>query len=441
MVALSQLRRTGIAAGGLISIRLGSVLAQFGMNVYLARLLPADQIAAYWLCTTTISVLSYIAGFGYQAGAIRFLPGYFKQRDFARARRFVIELLVMTCCGPVLFTALAWLGHPLVQWAGASLDKGLILPSASLLLPTCLLAGLSEIIRACHRPVKSMVVPSLIVPASTLLLVLSFSHYQNLTAALLLYLGGAVTGTGCILQFLLFSRQQEARATRGVAASAGQAEWFRKSLALGIFGLAWNLSQTIDFLLGGALLPSDSVAAYGAAVKLLAAQHLVSSTLTIAAGSHIAEKIVNRDPDLRAEAASLSLLLAGGMLGCFLTFLIFGRQFLDLFGPDFRSAYGVLIVLSLGLWLRSLLGPCEALLSYADRTADIITGTLLICFLSMGGIWAFTPRFGAIGIALASTASFLCVWLALYGRVRVLLGFDPSALSAFFYLKKNAKRS
>ncbi len=426
----SILRRLALAASWLITLRLASAVSQYATNIYLARILPAHETSDYWLCTTIVALAAYLAGFGYQAGAIRFLPAYLQQRDYAHARGYVQQLLWMTTLGPLCMAALALVAAGVWSSLIAPLPVGLMIASASLLLPTCLTLGLTEVIRATHRPVLSLVVPSLVLPVALLITVTVAAQLTELTAAALLYIGAAVYGIGAILQALIAQRLPEAAEFAPTQALFLTWDWLRRCLGLGTFGLTWNLSQTVDFLVVGARQSTEQVAIYGAVVKVLAAQHLLSSTLMVAAGSHIAAKLASRDTNIQHEVASLSALLAAAMLGSTALFLVFGDTLLGLFGAKFRQGYLVLCVLSAGLSFRALLGPCEALLTYGDREREVVVASLVTCLLTASGGWLLIDALGSLGVALAAVLAFAITWTTLYIRARRLMGFDPSVYAS-----------
>lgn len=426
---LPVLRRLLVTTGGVASLRAAGVLVQYGLNIYLAQLLPATEISSFWLCTTIVILTYWVAGFGFQSGAVRFLPGYLEDRDYARARGFGWALLGATTVGPMAVWLAAAALLPLVDHPDSPVLSAHLTPSGVLLVCSCLMGGLSEMIRATHRPVASLVAPTVLVPALTLAAVVLFVEPDDLSATTLLWLSAASALVGCIFQAIVLAILPETSKARTAAPRFDVRVWVSRSAALGVFALLWNLSQTIDFLVVGASLPAEEVAIYGALLKVLAAQHLLSSTIMSAAGSRLSQLVVARSPDLKSEVEHISVLLTGGMAAVFLFFVISGDYLLQLFGPQFRSGHSVLCILSFGLVVRSAFGPCEALLMYADRSRATIVGSTVGSAITAITSFILAPLLGIGAVAVVTVASFLAVYAYFYLCVRKALGLDPSIVA------------
>jgi O-antigen/teichoic acid export membrane protein len=105
---------------------------------------------------------------------------------------------------------------------------------------------------------------------------------------------------------------------------------------------------------------------------------------------------------------------------------IFAGQLVSLFGDGFSGAGPVLVILAIGLLLKSVAGPANNLLIMTGRQKYLPRVMVLTAAIHVTFLFVLIPTAGAVGAALTSALSgvFSSIWLFLL--VRRELGMNPT---------------
>ena len=173
-VAAPPLRETGPIAGFLRLVRsAGVVLAvqivgaglSYGVQVLLARLLGVSHYGTYAYAIVWVGFASLIAGLGFPAASIRFLPVYKIKNDWARFHGFVRTTSRATFATAIVM-ALCALGVAEMLHAVGGLADPSVLVLAGLLVPAFAGSMLyTEVARANHRVGVAFIPPLVARPA------------------------------------------------------------------------------------------------------------------------------------------------------------------------------------------------------------------------------------------------------------------------------------
>lgn len=105
-----------------------------------------------------------------------------------------------------------------------------------------------------------------------------------------------------------------------------------------------------------------------------------------------------------------------------------GRWLLEIFGPEFTTAYPALLVLLLGGLVNASTGVVAYLMTLTGRERPALAIFVAALALSLALNLLLIPRLGVVGAAIASTSA-LSFWnVAMVFYVRRSIGIDASAL-------------
>ena len=135
-----------------------------------------------------------------------------------------------------------------------------------------------------------------------------------------------------------------------------------------------------------------------------------------------------RRAELRHMVRRAAQIIFAVTLPVTLVVLVFGREILGLFGPDFSSAYSALAVLASGQLVNALTGPVVFLMT---MTGHQNTAAKILIFVATGNLVlnaSLIPAFGIEGAAVATASSrvawnllmFWAVWRRLRLRATIV---------------------
>jgi O-antigen/teichoic acid export membrane protein len=200
--------------------------------------------------------------------------------------------------------------------------------------------------------------------------------------------------------------------------------WVATSLGFLVIDALRITLDNIDVLMIGRLIDPHSVAIYFAVIRTGGLVALVSFSMIALSTPKFAEihSTGTRD-DLQRLVSSVSRLIfwpsclvAAALAAC-------GPFVLSLFGPEFRSGYPTMLVVLIGLVVRSSLGPVEYLLNMTGHHRDTIAVYAVAAAANVVlNLWLI-PAYGIMGAAIATHASMigatLCLLLLVRKRLRV----------------------
>ena len=199
--------------------------------------------------------------------------------------------------------------------------------------------------------------------------------------------------------------------------------WVLVALPIFLVEGFYTLMTSVDVLFVSALMGPDDTAIYFATTKVLALVHFVYFAIRASISHRYSAFHTNGNIPAFQEFLQKtvswtfwpSLLMAIFMA-------ITGKYFLMLFGSEFTSGTFVLLVLLIGLVIRSSIGPAEALLVMAGRQklcASIYAITLTVnIVLNISLI----PIFGIMGAAIATSLALAFESASLHSAAKRSLG-------------------
>jgi O-antigen/teichoic acid export membrane protein len=446
----TQLLDEGLIASSLHLVRQAGVVLvvqiigaglSYGLQVLLARLLHATDYGVYAYLYVWIGFVSLLAGLGFPAASIRFLPVYRVNGDWPRVHGFLhsasritfATAIGVTLCGIVSVEALHLFG--LVATPSAIVLGALLVPA---------LAGsmlYTEVARAGNR-VDIAYIPALIARPALI----------GIGAAALYLLRGALATNGAlgatliaayatlVVQYALTRHLFDGPQTEGQPIVEFR-EWFGVGISLlAVSAFVVTLLQ-VDIVIVGALRGARDAGIYAAASKTATLVAFVIVAVNAAAAPQFASLwALGRTDELQRLVTKLAGLIFWPSLAIAVGIAALSGPLLGLFGPEFSAARSALLVLLIGQVINAAAGSVGYLLTLTGhhREATLALGlSALACILLAG---AGVQAFGLVGAALGTTIGFLLWNGALYRLVVRKLGIHPSIFTALRMPGRNRDR-
>lgn len=412
-----------------VAIRVVSAGLVFGMQVLLARLMPADGYGGFVTLWTWMLALGSFAALGFAESSIRFLPRYHLRGRSGELRNYWrFGLSMVFGVSMVLMLAAGGLALGIGVGEGA----GLMVLLVALGLP---FLGIEYYLEGAARSFgwfRLAAVPVYIV--RPLLIGLSCIGLDAAGVALTLPVVGAVLiGSMALVTAglaLVMARRLAAISPERAASRPGQKRlWLMASLPLLLLSGLEDLSGYGDVLVLSLLVEPEAVGIYFAAARSLALAGFVAYAMTLVAGRRFALDRAGRSrAELQTSILENTRLTFWATLAAVTLALLAGPLLLGAFGEAFLAGYGVMVILGIGMIVRAMAGQAGEALIVLGRQREGLILALVVLMVTAGLTFALVPLFGIVGAALASAAAMGCRTLALVLALRRSEGLRVVAL-------------
>jgi O-antigen/teichoic acid export membrane protein len=416
----------GVARGGAISLAGAAVagLAGFGVTWIVARALGQREAGGLFAATAAFTLAGTVAKLGTPTGLVYFIARLRTAGDAG------LRACVRTALRPVLVAAIVaavamWLTAP------AHLSEFRIL---AVLLP---LAVLSDTLLAATRGWRAL-------RPTVLLDRLLRPGLQLVALGALLLLGVRATvpyALGWVLPYTptallagyalrqLLPRPEESAATEEPVSPQG---FWRFTAPRAVASVAQLALQRVDILLVASLAGLRAAAVYAVAGRFLALGQLANQSILLSVQPRLAELLGAGD---RAGANALYQTATGWLVlvawPLYLGTAVFAAVYLGLFGPAYRGAVPVVVVLALAMLVATGCGMVDTVLAMAGRTSWNLANVLVALAVNVSVDLVLIPRLGALGAAVGLAAAVLTNNLVPLSQVGFVLGLHPFGRATF----------
>ena len=417
-------------AGVVLVIQVAGAGLAYLLQVLLARLLGASGYGIYASAFVWVGFVALLAGLGFPAASIRFLPVYRARGDWARIRGFLRSTSRITFASAIAVALVGVVVAELLRGFGLQPGRPVILLGA-LAVPA--LAGsmlYTEIARAGGR-MSVAFTPALIARPALIGIVCAalFSLRGALSPA------GALAATAGVAYAVLAVQQLLTRRVfedpeGGDHAVAELREWFGVGMTLLAAGAFVVTLMQVDIVIVGAFRGARDAGIYAAASKTASLVGFVVIAVNAAAAPRFASLWALGRPDqLQRLVTRLAAVIFWPSLVTSIVLAVLSRPLLDLFGPGFDGARPALIVLLAGQVMSAAAGSVGYLLTltghHRDATRAIAVSAVACLLLATAGVWAL----GLIGAALGSLVGLMIFNGSLYWLVVRKVGIQASILT------------
>lgn len=399
------------AASASLGIKVASAGLAFLLHMLLARLLGSAEYGDYAYALTWIGLIGLVCAAGMDTAAVRFVGSYVGAERWSELRGFRRRALGivggLSGLAAALLAAGAWLARD-------ALGHGLavVFVLAALLIPVNVLLNVStSVLQGLKRVVLAMAPTGVVRPVLLAALVLGWFVLspRPLDAATAIVLNLAAALAVLALVWILMRRSLPG-AARSRQPAYETRRWVAVALPLLFLSGMHLLIRRTDILMIGVLIDTEAAGIYtvGSRTAEFAAFGLSAANVIVA--PLIAEL------HTREERDDLQRVFTLGARGSFLFALLVtlglvtvGGPLLGLFGPEFRNAYGPMLVLASGQTLGAFVGSVGYLMTMTgqEREMSVVLGVAAVANVALNA--ALIPLFGLMGAAAATTLS-LVAW-------------------------------
>lgn len=401
----------------LAALRGAELVGRFGCFALAAVLLPAAELATFFLALAWLALASALARVGLDRAATRHVAAALSIGDVAQARAAAGRALRISGGGGLALAALTLLAAPLAApWlAGGYTGLGPALLACGAILPAFTMTHVvGGILVGTRRPGLGQLVQTTIWP---LLLIVALLLGLRSAAGLLLLVGLTQLVTGLAGWWLLrwppgaaqgtaLGATQDARATSGL---------LRDGVPLMALDLVGIGMVNLPLLVLGHVGSAADVAGFGLAQRLFMLPWTIIMTIAALMAPRLAAAAADRQALGQASRQAMWLSRCTALPAALL--LAAAPHFwLSLFGPGFAVAAGALTVLAVAQALHAGWAVQDTVLAMAGLGGVLRRIVLLQGGLIVLGSAVLVPAWGLQGAALAVVIPLLvgagACWLA-----------------------------
>ncbi len=394
-------------AGAFLSLQVLGMAASFLVHLALARNMGAEGYGVYVYCFSWLTLLFPLCRLGLGTSSLRFVAEYQGGEQWGLLRGFFrfahratgIASLVLAVATAAAVAALASrLPEALVHtfWVGC-----LALPLYARL------QFWGPALRALRRVVASQLattaLPPLLLAAGLGALLAGGAGRLGAPTVMGLQVAAAF-GSLVFAGFTL--RGAMPAAARSAEAVRRDRAWLRVTLPLMLMNLLNLLVERTDILFIGTLLGPERAGVYAPAARIATLIAVALIAVNAWAAPMIADLFARERRDelqrLVRRAAQIVFALTLPVTG---VVVVWGREILALFGPEFTEAYASLVILVMGQLVNALTGPVVLLLTMTGQqdTAARILAVVTVGSLALNAV--LVPAFGIEGAAVAASVT------------------------------------
>ncbi len=389
-----------------LGIRVASAGLVFGLQVLLARLMPADGYGGFVTLWTWMLALGSFAALGFAESSVRFLPRYrLRGRELALGQFWRFGLMTVSAGSAML----ALVAIIVAMAIGTESGPGLMVLLVALGLPFLAMEYYLEGVARSFGWFRLAAIPVYIlrpVLIGSICLGLAAAGVElslPLVGAVLIGSMAAVAGGLA----LIMVRRIGAMARRRAAPGRKQARlWLRASLPLLILSGLDDLVGYADVLVLSVLADAEAVGIYFAAARCLALAGFVAYAMTLVAGPRFAlDRAGQSRAVLQDSILESTRLTFWATLMAVAAALVAGPLLLGAFGPEFAAGQPVMWILGAGMVLRALGGQAgEALIVLGRQREGLLVGLGVLAVTATLAL-VLVPLWGMTGAALASAVA------------------------------------
>ncbi len=412
-----DLSKMMVKASSVLAIKIIGSGISFVFSFLVARKLGAEQGGYFFLALSIVMILSIAARLGFEGTLLRYLSRAAATHHDARMRQLVRTITSIVCLSSlVIATALVLAADPIARLVFDKPDLAGPLSWMGLSVVTLNMIRLSAtMLKAIDQQSIAELVGSVIQPSLAIAALIPFIFaFDSLAAAVSYMLASAITvGTGilfwkhCFKAFLAAKQPGPREDTSQSEPEIALNTLFKSALPLWISSVI-NLALLpwLPLLILGMFANAVEVGIFGVATRIANLIGVFMSGVISVPAPRFArmEKNGNRQ-GIGRLSRNFATIVTAAVLPVFLILFFASSWVLGLFGPEFATGAGVLIILAIGQFTIVLVGPVRMVLIMTGHEKGLRNASLVsLCVLSVLLI-ALVPPFGALGAAIAAAGS------------------------------------
>ena len=397
-------------------------------KIYLARVLGAEALGIYALGMTIVGLLGIFNALGLPYAAVRFVAAYSATARFDLLRAFLVRslsllLLFNLLLGGAVLLVGPWLAVHIYHTPALSRYLGLF---ALIMVFGALTGFLGQVLTGYKDVARRTVITNFIGSPLTMIFTLGL---VGAGLGLWGYIFAQVASALAVIVLLVIVvwrlTPKAARAFSGGLAPIGREVVSFSAVVFAMDALSFVMSQA-DKILIGFYLDARKLGIYAMAAALVAFVPAILQSVNQIFSPTIADLHARGQPELLGRLFQTLTKWILGLtlpLGCFV--IIFARELMRIFGPEFEAGWPILVIGTLGQLVNCGVGSVGYLLLMSGHQRRLIRIQAVMAGMMVGLSLLLIPKLGLTGAALSAgfTNAVSNVWYL--REVRSKLGLFP----------------
>ncbi len=417
------------AAGGAAYVSIGNIagsLIKYGSNIVIQRGFGAAAFGLYTLGMSVVSLITAIFNLGLDDAMVRYVAIYKAKRKAASLRGLIIFCTALAGISGVLGALFMVFTAPYLAAVKRSPELTPILILISPMVPflcmqTIWISGLQGLKEFKGRVLTQRV----FLPVSLIFLLLAalifFHSLQAIVIATVIY--GLI---GALISLYMFFHRIAGLLKPGPV-SYELRDWFGFAAPNFLTSVIDTVLQSIDTLLLAFFAISNvAIGQYAAAIKISSNILIPQYSFNAMFAPMIAE--LHSQGEHQKLAALFHIVTKWSItfsLPIFWIATLFSVSLLSISGPQFVAAWPLLIAFSIGTLINVGTGSVGYILLMTGHTRISFLNSLTAVLVDIAVGVALTPRYGAMGVAIATGTAVSVVNLMRLLQVRILVKMQP----------------
>lgn len=428
------IRGTGLA----LALRLAGAALGLAFNLLLARNAGAEGAGLFFLAFSVSGLVALASRLGLDAIAMRQTAAAAAKAQWQEVAADGRAALVIAAGMAAVATLALWLLAPLL--ADRLFQKPALVPVlqglALTIVPMSLTTILAELLRGLHSLLRSQALQALIVGAVALPLFALAGAQADAGSAVWAQVAGS--SVACLLGAWWWHTEIQTRCSEPTN-PAGTVRLsildrsvpiLRSAVPLFWFSLLNTLMGTMDILVLGKIGSAADVGVYGVAVRLAMFTSFILMAANSYAGPHYAAAYALGDiAAVRRLAIRSAQVTTAATAPLLLLFVAIPSQLMGLFGQGFKAGGAVLVVLAIGQFVNVATGSAGQVLIMTGHEKDMRNISFLAAAITIAGLFALAPVWGAFGGAIATASGVIAQKLMATGLLKKRLGLTIHAFA------------
>lgn len=399
----------------------------FLVQVAIARFLGAQVLGDYILVMATVNIIAVVMPLGFEATGTYFAAEYRAKGEGRLLRGFMRRAYGhIALCGVVLLT----IGYPV---AGLFGEPGRVLamhwlPAAILCIATAMVFVSGAMLVGLKRPFAGFFAETIFRPllamAGFALALTEVAGAQVTTLLWVLAIGYAIVA---LAQFAMLVRNVEQIALEASPRAEEWRRWWHFAVPWIALVVAGDFFFDIDLLLLAGHLGREELAIFGVCTRVFSLVSFgVGAVYAVTMPDMFESQAMADRAGFLRKIGDANLVATGLAVVLLVVVLLVAPFAFMLFGSTFQAGVVPLVILCIGLVVRSMFGPASVVLSVHNRPYASLPAVAASMLALIVANLALVSQFGLIGAALAALIA-MTVWSgALWLTTRRIVGVDIS---------------
>jgi O-antigen/teichoic acid export membrane protein len=414
----------GIGLIGNITLRVLTVFFQ----IIIARQLGSALMGVYGLGFTITTLVVILVVFGLNRGAVKFIAHYNGLGDHARAagslhgaiRVLMVTSLIIT---PIVFLSVDYLSQEIFHEPELGSVLRILVISIPILALFQLFVGVMQAYKRIDYKfaIEQLAVPILKIAGVIIAIYILASGLIGVAWSILV-----ASLVGLLLSAIVVWQLYPLRGLQAGKPIINIKELLKFSWPLSMTSFFDRVNVEAEIIILGLLMTSQEVGIYyvGFRATVLIAIFLMAFNVIYA--PTIAELHAKNDREqLASTYKTVTRWVVTLAIPFFGILFLLNRDVMAIFGQEFIAGGRVIQILAISQLIFIATGPSGWMLTMTGHPRINLINTFLALIITIGLSFLLIPRYGAIGAAIAGTATIGIINLLRLGEVRFILGLQP----------------